>query len=269
MTMENESSAVHHADAPDFEALVERFRTPEVKAMVLMGSFARGAAGQFSDVDLLRFVKEEVKDQPSAVSHLIDGRLVVVCDIPPKKIDSWFTKPEVATQIVVGLRDARPLWDPDGYFADIQRRAREFVWDSSMQEKAGAYASREMVGWAEEAHKGLEGLRTGDIGRMLNACFGLLWGLTTVMRVHRGVLLTTENTFSSEVIAAVGEDSDWAKLCMIAFGIDGKLSLAEQVKAWLRLYVLTAQMIESAIKPEDKDVIDHTVALIQAELGRR
>ncbi len=254
---------------PDIDNLINRFRSPEVKAMVLMGSFARGDAGRFSDVDLLRFVKEEAKDQQSAVSHVIDGRLVVVADIAPNKIDSWFTRPEEATGIIVGLRDAQPLWDPDGYFAEIQRRARDFVWDSSMQEKADAYASREMVGWAEEAHKALEGLRSGDIGRMLNAQFGLSWGLTTVMRVQRGVLLTTDNSFSSEVIAAVGEDSEWGKLCRIAFDIDGKQSLSEQVKAWLRLYVLTARMIESAIKPEDREVIQHTVSLIQAELERR
>ena len=167
MIMDDGPHVVHDADAPDLKGLVERFRSPEVKAMALMGSFARGDAGRFSDVDLLRFVKEEAKDQPSAVSHMIDGRLVVVCDIAPQKIDSWFTKPEVATQIVVGLRDAQSLWDPDGYFAEIHRRAREFVWDASMQAKADAYASREMVGWAEEAHKGLEGLRTGDVGRML------------------------------------------------------------------------------------------------------
>ncbi len=254
---------------PDIDDLVNRFRSPEVKAIVLMGSFAREDAGRFSDVDLLRFVKEEAKDRPSAVSRVIDGRLVVVCDIAPNKIDSWFTRPEEATGIIVGLRDAQPVWDPDGYFEEIQRRAREFVWDSSMQEKADVYASREMVGWAEEAHKGLEGLRTNDAGRMLNAQFGLSWGLTTVVRVQRGVLLTTDNSFSSEVIAAVGEDSEWGKLCSTAFDIEGKLPLSEQVKAWLWLYVLTARMIENAIKPEDKDVIDHTVSLIQVELERR
>jgi len=87
----------------------------------------------------------------------MDCRLVVR-DIAPKKIESWFTKPEVATEIIAGLPS--------------------------------------------------------------------ILELTTVTRVHRGVFLTAENTFSSDVIAAIGEDSDWAKLSMIAFGIDGKLSFA-------------------------------------------
>ena len=267
--MDHGFSIPQDADAPDLKGLVERFRTPEVRAMALIGSFARGDAGQFSDVDILRFFAEEAGNRPGAGSHAVDGRLVVVSDIAEAKIDGWFTQPQVATQIVVGLRDAWPLWDPDGYFAKIQRRSRDFVWDDAMQKKADAYASREMAGWAEEAHKGLEGLRTGDTGRMINALLGLSWGLTSVMRVKLGVLLQSDNSFLSEVIAAVGEDSEWAKLCRSAFGIDGNSHLEERVKSGLRLYALTAQMIEKAIRLEDRDVINHTVKLIQAGLDKR
>ncbi len=36
------------------EQLVERFDAPGVRAIVLMGSYARGEAGPYSDIDVVR-----------------------------------------------------------------------------------------------------------------------------------------------------------------------------------------------------------------------
>ena len=45
----------------DLQELSGRFAGPGVKAIALMGSFARGEAGPYSDIDLARFV-----DRPAA-----------------------------------------------------------------------------------------------------------------------------------------------------------------------------------------------------------
>ena len=45
--------------APNFDLLVKKFRLPDTQAIALMGSFARGEAGEFSDVDLIRFIPLE------------------------------------------------------------------------------------------------------------------------------------------------------------------------------------------------------------------
>ncbi|MBN1591816.1 MAG: nucleotidyltransferase domain-containing protein [Candidatus Coatesbacteria bacterium] len=267
MLSDNHSKADHYGDAPNLEYLIKRNNDPDLKAMALMGSFARGDAGEFSDIDILRFFEKEDKDRNGAGSHDIDGRLVVVCDIAHAKVDGWFTDPQMATRIVAGLRDAKPLFDPEGYFAEIQRRAVGFMWDESLQKKADEYASREMVGWAEEAHKGLEGLKTGDAGRLINANAGLCWGLPAVMRVKRGILLSSDNTYFSEVMTALGENSEWSLLCRKALCIDSPLSLKDQARAWLRLYVSTARMIEDAIRPEDRPVIEAAVSKIERMLS--
>ena len=254
---------------PDFEGLAGRFRSPGIKAIALMGSFARGDAGEFSDVDLVRFLEDEPKAPPEASTHVVEGRLIVVSNVPPSAVEKTFTEPEAVTLFMSGLRTGRPLWDPDGYFAELQRRAREFVWDDAMQRKADAYASREMVGWAEEVHKGLEGLRIGDVGRLLNARFGLCWGLPTVMRVQRGIMISGDNGSYTEVMSAMGEGSEWSRLCRMTFGLETEAGYAEEVKACLSLYVFTARLLEKVIGPKDRDVIDHAVSRILAELGGR
>jgi hypothetical protein len=251
---------------PDFDGLVRRFRRPGLGAVALMGSFARGDAGQFSDVDLVLFTGSEEKERTDPESHRVEGRLVVVSEVTPGELERWFSEPELATACLGGLRDARALWDPEGTLRMVQERARRFVWDSFMQTKADAYASRRMVDWIEEVHKGLEGLRTGDVGRLLNARYGLSWGLTQIMRVQRGVILSGDNDSYPAVAESLGPDSDWTRLSRKAFGIEGTEPLDGQVRAGLRLYALSARLLADVLEPADRDMIEHTVQLLEGQM---
>lgn len=262
-------------EQPNFDSLTQQFDGPGVRAIVLMGSYARGDAGPFSDVDLLRLTDEEPQGLTGEGSHLIDERLVTVSNAAPARVDAWFTEPNKAVAVVASLRDARALLDRNNAFAQVQARANAFVWDSEMQAKANAYASQEMIGWIEEAHKGLEGLRRLkegelDAGRLLNARFGLSHGLSHVMQVQRGILSNSDNAFYDAITKAIGHDSEWSRLCGIAFAIgtvDGRQpTVPEQVEAGLRLYVETVRLLGDAIQPEHKPFIERTVARIRAAL---
>lgn len=256
--------------AIDFSSLAQQFNAPGVEAIVLMGSHARGNAGPYSDVDLVRFVAEVDADLAGTGSHLIDGQLVVVSNIPPSRVEAWFTEPQQAVDTIAGLRTARTLVDPQHTFAAIQARAHAFVWTEELQLKADQWASEQMVGWIEEAHKGLEGLRRGDAGRLLNASFGLSWGLSGVVKVQRGILLSGDNGFFDEIANAIGQTSLWSQLRAVAFGVaevHGRPpSLRERVVAGLHLYILTAELLGPALQPEHAPLIAATVALINAAI---
>ena len=132
-----------------------------------------------------------------------------------------------------------------------------------MQNKADQWASSQMVGWIEEVHKGLEGLRSSDTGRLLHARFGCSWGLARVMCVWRGVLLSGDNALYEEVTAAVGRNSEWSHLCRTVWGIGPDPStLHDEVKAGLQLYNLTATMLSKILLAEDQPLIHDTIALI-------
>jgi len=241
--------------------------TPE--AIALLGSHARGDAGPFSDLDILCLLPEGTP-APERNTFLIDGYLTVINATAPEQIDGWFTEPEQAVNVVAGLRDAIPLQDPDGLFAAAQRRAHTFTWTAEMQAKADRYASREMVGWIEESHKGLEGLRRNDVGRLLNARFGLSWGLAGVMRVQRGILGNSDNSFYDDVRYALGRESRWSSLLATAFGIStsdsASLPLHEEILAGLNLYCETARLLADILQAQDRSLIDATVARIEQEL---
>lgn len=250
--------------------LAEQFDGPQVRALVLMGSHARGTAGPYSDVDLVRIM---AGTEPPAVadgSYLRDGRLLVASSVTPAQAERWFTEPEVAVEVIAGLRAARALRD-DGSFAAIQARANAFRWNETMQEKANGWAGDRLVGWTEEVHKGLEGLRRSDTGRLLNARFGLSWGLSRVMAVQRGVLLSGDNAFYTELGEAMAGHPEWLRLRRIAFGIEDKArstpTLNMQVTAGLRLYALTATLLDEVLQPERAALIRETVALIEENLA--
>ena len=242
---------------------------PQPGAIALLGSFARGDAGPFSDVDLL-FLLPADAPPPERTSFLVADRLVTVNAVRPEQIDGWFTEPEQAVNVVAALRDGIGLQDPDGQFAAIQQRAHSFVWTAQMQAKADRYASRELVGLIEEAHKGLEGLRRKEAGRLLNARFGLSWLLARVMRIQRGILGNSDNSFYDDVRASLGQESRWSRLLATAFGISTadslSLSLHEEVVAGLHLYCETARLLAPILQAEDKPLIDATVGRIEMEL---
>ncbi len=250
------------------EQLIQRFDAPGVHALVLMGSYARGEAGPFSDIDVVRLT--DGSELPGAGSYLVDGYLVVVSDVAPGRVERWFSDPEVTTDTIMGARRAQALLDRDGYFSGIQAHARAFVWDQTMQARANHQASAMLVGWIEEVHKGLAGLQHNDIGRLLNARHGLSWGLGRVMKVQRGMLMSGDNALYAELNRAMGQQSEWVRLHSTAFGIENEEGIAptlsEQVRAGLRLFILTAELLASVLRMEDRPLITHTIQLIRNEL---
>ncbi|MEM7019248.1 MAG: nucleotidyltransferase domain-containing protein [Pseudomonadota bacterium] len=250
--------------------LKERFDAPQVYALVLMGSYARGDAGPFSDIDLVRFVDNVGQTEPQ--SYLIEDKLVVVSEVAAEQVEAWFIEPEQAVEVISGLRLAKALVDRDQAFEQIQARAQAFEWDSEMQRKANQWASKQMVGWIEEVHKGFEGLRRNDVGRLLNSRHGGSWGMTKVMCVQRGILLSGDNAFFDTLEEVMGAQSDWLYWRRIAFGVtqasDAGPSLREQVIAGLRLYALTAEMLGDILLPKDKPLVFATVKRIQNNVSK-
>ncbi|MBI3959571.1 MAG: nucleotidyltransferase domain-containing protein [Chloroflexi bacterium] len=254
----------------DLRRVLDLWPLPRPQAIALLGSYARGDAGPFSDVDLL-FLLPAGAAKPERNTFLIDGYLVVVTAVTPEQIDGWFTEPEQAVNVVAALRDAIPLQDPDSLFAAVQSRAHAFAWTAELQAKADRYASRAMVGWIEESHKGLEGLRRNDTGRLLNARFGLSWGLAGLMRVQRGILGNSDNGFYDDVRNALGRESRWSRLLSTTFGAatsaSALFSLHEEVIAGLRLYCETTRLLADALQPEDRPLIESTVARIEQAIS--
>jgi predicted nucleotidyltransferase len=250
----------------DIDKLVQRFdKADVVQALILMGSYARNEAGPNSDIDLVRFVKSGTKLSDDG-THLYEKKILInISTVEPDEYEKWFTEPYEATKWIAGLRIARALIDRENFFIDgLQIRAHNFIWDMTIQSRANIDASHRMVGWCEELHKGLEGLRRiNDIGRLLNAIHGLSWGLSEVIQIQRGVLVSSDNNVFNEVELALGDNIRMIELRRITFGIVGNYTLRERVSAGLQFYVLLAEEMKNVWQINDIDIIEYTVEQIR------
>ena len=252
----------------DYRELADSFIEPDICACVLMGSRARKDNGRFSDIDIL-MICDSAHEKPSHESVknvLMDNMLASISTRTQEEIESWFQNPVLATETIQGLRDAKILYDPKGIFHAIQGKANNFRWSEQLQEKANDFAGEQLVGWAEEVYKGIEGIIRDDHGRLLNARFGLSWGLAGIMRVYKGLLVTSDNTFLSQLLNAKDIDISWRANLRNAFGISDEgisLTLSDQVIHGLKLYAQTYEIIKKAIKEKHREIVIHTVGLIE------
>ncbi len=230
-----------------------------------MGSHARGDAGPYSDVDIVRFLAGPGA-LPDDGTHYVAGRLVVAGSVAPEQVERWFSDPAEATKNIVGLRAALPLLERARRLAALIARARAFRWDAEMQARADAWAGEQMVGWIEEMHKSLEGLRRGDTGRLLNGLHGGTWGMASVMQVQRGVLLSGDNGFYDAVRETVGKNTLWSRLLAEAFGAEEASTLRGRTVAGLRLYMETARLLDIVLPPRSQALVRQAVSKIEAEL---
>lgn len=242
--------------------------TENTVAIALAGSYARGDATRWSDVDIIRYVTTMPATSEERYTLVIrDGWLVSVSTTTIAAKQAELEQPEAAIFVVPGLRQARILHDPSGALAALHQRARDFTWEP-LQAGASAYASEMVMGQAEEAHKLLGALSRGDESATLYAAHGAVSGLTRAVAVGRGILIESENSYYRQAQEAAGLDSSWTRYHRIAAGFvtePGHATTAVAIGiAALHLYRETTRLLSPLLLPRHLPVIEATLEAIAA-----
>jgi predicted nucleotidyltransferase len=248
--------------------LVAEYATPDIVAVALAGSYARGEATRWSDVDIIRYMTALPTSSEERYTLTIhDRRLVSLTTTTIATKEAEMAQPEEAIFVVPGLRQARILHDPTGALAALHQRARDFTWEP-LREAANAWISEMVMGQAEEAHKLLGALTCHDESAAIYAAHGTVKGLTQAVAVGRGVLIESENSYFRQIQRAAGEESAWTRHHRIAAGFaapNPQSPPAEAIAiAALHLYRETADLLRSSLLPRHLPVIEATLAAIAA-----
>ncbi|MBX3066819.1 MAG: nucleotidyltransferase domain-containing protein [Anaerolineae bacterium] len=247
-----------------------------VDSICLAGSHARGEATVYSDVDIYVFVADVVDLNSIATYqlHEYEGVLLSISITTIERKRAELAHPETAIWAVPGLRQLRVLYDlanPHGLspLGNLRQEALTFAW-LPLKPLADAYVSKQLCGYAEEAHKILSSLHRNDVSALHYATYGLLFGLTSIVAVGRGLLIESENRLFQLVQEQVGWESDWshafrrASLWSTAIKPPSQgTTIEERAQASLQLYVETALLFADIIKPEHSAVIQTTLKLIR------
>jgi hypothetical protein len=249
-------------------ALLHDLATPNTEAIILGGSYARGDATPYSDVDIVHFV---TAPPPSADRRYVykDNLLISIAT----RTFAWYrtavAQPERAIFVVPALREARVLVDPHRHFQALQQQLETFSW-APLQEAANSYASRVMLNGAESVHKVLSAWARNDATASFTEATALYFDLTRAVAVQGGRLIDGTRTYTEHVQDAVGRDTAWTGVHQQFVALETQPLAAPLVqlrgKVALQLYIETVAVLWSILSADDRRVVDRTVQIIRTAL---
>jgi predicted nucleotidyltransferase len=175
---------------PNADEIVRAVRTgwPDVEAVVLVGSFARGEAHPLSDLDVICLGN----DLPAYELTVWNSRLMALQGKSVAQAQKDLLDPAVCAQAVPAWRSARILYDPDGVAATVQTQAQTWDWPL-VQRELEQWAAKTVTDFAEEALKLLAAIRDRrDVAAVVQAQLIALH-LTPVMAAAHHELFASEN----------------------------------------------------------------------------
>lgn len=220
------------AHLPVLDALLAELKgEPGVLAVFLTGSYTRGEADAFSDLDVSVLVEADAFVRTDVTYR--KGVLVSVDRTTVPRRERAFTDPETALWNLGSLRSGQALHDPAGVFAALQERARAFVW-AEVEPQAHARAAALLAGSVEALHKVMGGLQAGDADKLAFALVGLTFALGNAALLGTGTLIPTENRYLSAARGAWA-DPVWRDAYACLTGVTGE-DIAQRGRAALRAY---------------------------------
>jgi predicted nucleotidyltransferase len=225
-------------------------------SVVLIGSGSRDELDVYSDLDFQVVVRGE---RPPDQMYYLENRLVNVNFLDVENRESMLHNPWKAMSNIAATREAQILFDPDGWYANLQERAKAFLW-KTVEKDADIAISWVLAENAEIVQKILGGLSNYNLEKALHATVTLLNGLTDVGALGNGVLCNSENRFWSSVRDAEA-DATWKKLFWTALGFDAE-SVTTRAKATLGLYSRSFVLHQAKLLPEHLKIVQHVCSLI-------
>jgi hypothetical protein len=237
-----------------------------VVGILLGGSYARGDATEWSDVDFAPLYRDDAQ-VPRKRFYYRDGRLVSVSSKTVAGVRAAMSRPNTAIWVVPGIAGCRVLLDKDGSASRLVQEAHDFSWQQ-LQKAADAYASFEMMIDTEVVHKLISELAKSNMLALASVTPNLLAGLTDAVAVQRGVMVNSESTYFSQVEESVGVESSWTRFHRLALGLDPVDSgITMKARAVLALYGETVELLRDVMEPEHLAVAEGAALLARRAGG--
>lgn len=222
------------------------------RAVVLVGSVARGEARPTSDIDLVA-----IGTGPADRLLHSDGWQVSVSWRTPDEVRAHWHRPAEAGAAVPAWRTAVILVDPAGDALRLQAGAIAWDW-SLIGPAADRWVAAQVTGYAEEVHR-LVGQAADGSPRTTAVMRSLLAvHLATILAVHHRIFYDSENRLW-DLIAGI-EGPQWTVAQDRALAVV-PVTAATATRAALDLYAATAERTAHLLDTEQTAVVQHALRL--------
>ena len=242
------------------DILVNELNTPDVVGITLGGSYARGGATAYSDIDLACFFQEQAT-LPQKRYLYRGGYLISIASLTTAGVRKRLSRLPDALLMVAGPRII--LFDKDGSVKQLFQELTLFN-PTSLEQQARGYVSFQVAILAEQAHKILSGWLQNNFLALSYATTKMLLALTEVMMVHYGVLIKNDSSYYQQVQQAVGRTSSWTSLHRQAVGT--QISMQERAQHVLYLYQETVKITRPVMQPNHLAIAEQASQIIDDAL---
>lgn len=243
--------------------LVQEFDHPDIVGITLGGSYARGTATEFSDVDLACFWREGVKPPPKRFLYRQD-KLISIKMTSVAEIREALKRPDSAMHAVSGKR--RLLLDKDGSVAQLFSEIEAFQWED-LQEAINAQISMWMMLKAEDVQKVLREFEQGNAPGLAYVISKLIEVLTHLTAYCQRIMISSDSSYYQQVQEAAGLTSAWTHFHLIATGLQagptGIVPLRARGIAVLHLYRETLIFARPVMQAEHRAIAEQVLRVVQ------
>lgn len=230
--------------------------------VLLLGSQARGDAGDGSDVNLVA-----LGDGPQYSLRQTEALLLSVSWRTAHAVRWAFAHPQHAGGAVGGWRTAVALHDADGTLGALVGEAQQWSW-TDIESERRAWIAAQLTHRAEQVHRLARAIplgrwRTAAINRSL-----LATRLPIVAAVHHRLVYDSEHALFDQLTELMGPE--WSKNYDESLGLDlaGNTTdnLADSCRAALRIYALLAPDMHEYLSDDQRSVVQSATQLIWSGL---
>ena len=248
--------------------LVQELDHPDIVGITLGGSYARGTASQYSDVDVACFWREGVKPPPKRFLYRQD-KLISIKMTSVMEIREALKRPDSAMLAITGKRQL--LLDKDGSVAQLLSEIEAFRWED-LQEAANTQVSWWMMQKAEDVQKALREFEQENAPGLALVISNLVAVLTLVTALCHRTVITNDSTSYQQVQEAAGLDSGWTRAHRIATGLEagptGLAPLRARGVAVLHLYRETLVFAGPVMQAEHRAIAEQVLRVVQSAVER-
>ena len=243
--------------------LVQELDHPDIVGITLGGSYARGTATGYSDVDLACFWREGVKPPPKRFLYRQD-KLISIKMTSVTEIRELLKRPDSAMLVASGKR--RLLLDKDGSVARLLAEIEAFRWED-LQVAVNAHVSLWMMLKAEDVQKVLREFQQENPLGLALVIAHLVAVLTLLTALCHRTLITSDSTYYQQVQEASGLDSGWTRSHRIATGLEagpaGIAPLRARGIAVLHLYRETLVFARPVMQTDHRAIAEQVLRVVQ------
>ena len=239
-----------------FERVVPLVDGPNIVAIVLLGSLARGEETPWSDLDVERWFTTAT-EMKEGWPRFIDGRLLMVSSRTVDDVWKELRSAERAIWAVPAYRTMRVLVDRRGDAAAIHAAAVAFDWEQ-LREDAAHSARLIVAKSAEYVFKIRAAVERQDESAALHAEGSLIGRCARAVAIGRGVLVRSENEYYRRVCETAGDA--WTRAFRSSFGLEDGDAFS-QARAACRLYTETVLALEDLLDADTRVITARALAI--------